>query len=505
MEVLIRQGNVVEMATDALVVNLFQGVTHPGGATGAVDRALGGAIRDLIRGGDFDGQLGKTAVLYPRGAIPARRVILVGLGKSDTFDLEAVRKAAAAAAKRARDLGAKEITTIVHGAGIGGLNPSDAAQAVVEGTVLALYRFAKYQRQQESSPTTVERLTIVEFDATKIPTLEAGARAGRIIAESVNFARDLVMEPPNIATPAELARRAQNMAQEVGLRCEVLTDPELEALGMGILLGVAQGSVNRPHFVILEHNAEAQEMPTVVLVGKGITFDTGGINLKRSDDMWKMKHDMAGAAAVLGALRAAALLDVPLRVIGLTPLVENMPGGRAYRPADVLRGITGKTVEVINTDAEGRLILADALGYAARFRPHAVVDIATLTGAQMIALGPHAAALFSNDDTLAARLEQAAQRTGERVWRLPLWEEYKEALKSEVAEVKNTAGRHSGLPTTAKFLEHFTENYPWAHLDVASMVWTDTARDYHPKGPTGYGVRLFVDFLRRWPGSEDGR
>ncbi len=499
MDVVVRQGNVVEVETDALVVNLFEGVTEPGGATGAVDRALNGALREIIAAGDFTGKLGQTAVLYPRGAIAARRVIVVGLGKAEAFDLEAARKAAAAAARRARDLGVRDLTTIVHGAGIGGLDPMDAAQAVVEGTLLALYRFPKYRRSEETtSEQGPERLTIVEFSAEKIPVFEAGAHAGRVIAESVNFARDLVMEPPNIATPAELARRAQAMAEEVGLRCQVLDEAQMRDLGMGILLGVAQGSANRPHFVVLEHNAGRDDLPTVVLVGKGITFDTGGISLKRAENMWEMKHDMAGAAAVLGALRAAALLDLPLHVVGLAPFVENMPDGRAYRPADVLRGITGKTVEVINTDAEGRLILADALGYAARFNPDAVIDIATLTGAQGIALGSQAAALFSNDDDLAARIERAAHRTGERVWRMPLWDEYKDALKSDVAEVKNTGGRYSGLPTTAKFLEHFTEGYRWAHLDVASMVWTESPKDYRPKGATGYGVRLFVDLLRRW-------
>ena len=288
------------------------------------------------------------------------------------------------------------------------------------------------------------------------------------------------------------------MASEVGLQCEVLTDPDLEKLGMGLLLGVAQGSANRPHFVILEHNAGRDDLPTVVLVGKGITFDTGGISLKPAKDMWRMKHDMAGAAAVLGAMRAIALLDLPLHVVGLTPFVENMPDARAYRPADVLRGITGKTAEILNTDAEGRLILADALGYAARFKPDAVIDLATLTGSQMVALGPLAAALFSNDDKLAERLWDASRRTGEWVWRMPLWDEYKEAIKSDVAEVKNTAGRHSGLATSAKFLEHFTEGYVWAHLDIASMVWVDSPKDYRPKGATGYGVRLLVDMLRHW-------
>ena len=500
IEVRVQQGNIVEVETDALVVNLFKGVQVPGGATGAVDKALDGAIRDLIAAGDIEGKLGETAVLYPRGAIPARRVIVVGLGEAEKFDLEAVRKAAAAAALKARALGARDLASIVHGAGVGGLSPEEAAQATVEGTALALYRFPKYQQKpNDEEKKGPERLTLVEFSADKVPAVEAGARAGTIIAESVAFTRNLVMEPPNVATPAALAQRAREMAEAVGLKCEVLTDPQLEELGMGLILGVAQGSANRPHFVVLEHNAGRDDLPTVVLVGKGITFDTGGISLKPSQDMWRMKHDMAAAAAVLGAMRAIALLDLPLHVVGLTPFVENMPDGRAYRPADVLRGITGKTAEIISTDAEGRLILGDALGYAARFNPDAVIDMATLTGAQGVALGSLAAALFTQDDALAERIWQASRRTGEWVWRMPLWDEYKEAIKSDVAEVKNTGGRKGGLPTSAKFLEHFTEGYTWAHLDIASMVWVDNGKDYRPKGATGYGVRLMVETLRAWP------
>ncbi len=496
IDVVVQQGNVTAIETDALVVNLFKGVRKPGGATGAVDRALNGAISELIQQGDLDGTLGQTAVIYPRGAIPARRVIVVGLGDAARFDLEGVRKAAAAAAKKARELKAKHVATIVHGAGIGGLDPAEATQAVVEGSLLALYWFPKYQQTPPDPPAFPEKLTIVEFDASKIPALEEGARVGRVVAESVAFTRDLVMEPPNIATPAWLAQRAREMAEEVGLQATVLTDPELEELGMGFILGVAQGSANRPHFVILEHNKDREDLPTMVLVGKGITFDTGGISLKRSQDMWKMKHDMAGAAAVLGAMRAIALLDLPLHVVGLTPFVENMPDGRAYRPADVLRNVRGKTAEIISTDAEGRLILSDALGYAERFHPDAVVDLATLTGSQGIALGHLAAALFSNDDTLAQELLNVGQKVGEWLWRMPLWDEYKELIRSDVAEVKNSGGRKGSLPTSAKFLEHFTEGYPWAHLDIASMVWVDAPKDYRTKGATGYGVRLLVEWLR---------
>jgi leucyl aminopeptidase len=267
---------------------------------------------------------------------------------------------------------------------------------------------------------------------------------------------------------------------------------------MGILLGVAAESEEPPQLIVLEHNAERQDLPTVTLVGKGVTFDSGGISIKPADEMWRMKADMAGAAAVIAALGVAARLNIPMHVVGLAPCAENLPGGRAQKPGDVFTEMTGKTVEVITTDAEGRMLLADALAFAARYEPQAVVDIATMTAAQRIALGPQAAALFSNDNMLAARLVAASEASGDRLWRLPLYDEYLEAIKSQVADVKNSGGRYGGLGTSAKFLEHFTEGYPWAHIDMASMSLSDEDKAAQPRGATGYGVRLLTAFLEGW-------
>ncbi|MCR4405364.1 MAG: leucyl aminopeptidase [Anaerolineae bacterium] len=509
MEIRVKAGSIQTEIAPLIVVNLFEGVTEPGGATGAVDRALGGQIRELISAGDFRGKRNETVVLYPGGAIPAQRVLVVGLGKEEKFDLDGVRQAAGAAAKKARELGVTRFSTIVHGGGRAGLNLEDAAQAVVEGTILALYRFREHKTEPaEDERPDIEAVTLVEFSAEKVPVVERGARTGQIIAEAVNMARDLVNQPANYATPAILAETAQKLAADFDLRCQVLDREQMAELGMGALLGVAQGSEQPPKFIILEHNADRddrsadrsrQGLDTIVLVGKGITFDSGGISIKPGEHMEEMKADMAGAAAVMGALRAAAALDVPLHVVGLMPATENLPSGRAIKPGDVLKSLSGLTIEVISTDAEGRLILADALAYAQRYQPQAVVDIATLTGACVVALGEITTGLMGTDADLVARIKAASAKTAEKVWELPLFEEYGEQIKSDVADVKNTGGRPAGTITAAFFLSKFAKGMPWAHLDIAGKALTDKERNpYTPKGATGVGVRLFVQLLRDW-------
>ena len=499
MEIKIWNGNITEVAADLIVVNLFQGVTQPGGATGAADRVLNGAISDVIAAGDFAGKSGETLVLYTRGAIPAPRVLVVGLGESAKFNLAAARNASAAAARKARDLGAKTIATIVHGAGSGGLDPAAAAGALVEGARLGLYRYAGYRSQPPKDwKPDPDTLIIVGRDAAALAVFQAGVARAEVVVQGVMLARDLINTPANHMTPSVMADRAAALAAETGLKLDVLGRAKCKALGMGIFMAVAEASEQEPKFIILEHNADRSDLPTVVLVGKGVTFDSGGISLKPAEDMWKMKDDMSGAAAVIAALGVAARLNLPLHVVGLTPCAENLPGGRAQKPSDVFTGMTGKTMEVISTDAEGRMLLADALAYAARYNPVAVVDIATLTGAQAIALGPQAAAVFCNDDKLVAGLLAAAETSGDRLWRLPLYDEYLEAIKSQVADVKNSAGRFSGVGASAKFLEHFTEGYPWAHVDMASMAWAEEDKPSQPKGATGYGVRLFTALLEGW-------
>jgi leucyl aminopeptidase len=499
MQLSVTQGNIVEQKTDCIVVNLFEGVTVPGGATGAVDRALGGAISRIVSSGDFTGKAGATALLYTGDALAAGRVLLVGLGPSAKFDQGAVRKASAAAVKALLKLnGVRQAATIVHGGGIGGLDPAACAQALAEGTLLGAYAAPNYRR--EAPVRALESVAIVEQDGGKVADVEAGARRGEAIARGVLTARDLSNEPPNVLYPLEMARRAQALAAETGLGVTVLDEAAMGALNMNILLAVSRGSAHEAQLIVLEHAPGGTEgQAPLVLVGKGITFDTGGISIKPSDRMEEMKHDMSGAAAVVGAMEAIARLNLPRRVIGVAACVENMPDGNAFRPGDILVGMTGKSTEILSTDAEGRLILADALAYVARYQPKAVVDLATLTGAIGIALGQQAAGLFSNDAALERALLDAAQRSGERLWPMPMWDEYMDVIKSDMAEVKNSGGRAGGVSTSAKFIEHFTEGYPWAHLDIANVAWTTAEKDAAtPKGATGYGVRLLVELAEHF-------
>jgi leucyl aminopeptidase len=494
MEFSVSQGNIADLAVDCIVVNLFEGVETPGGATGAVDAALGGMITNLIAAGDITGKAGATTLFYTAGKLPASRVLVVGLGKAEKFDAHAARKASANAYKAlAKVKGVKHYATIVHGAGIGGLDAGEAAQVLAEGTLLAAYRVPNYKREApENGPT---HCTVVEYAADRVSVIEYGVRRGEVVAAGVNMARDLSNEPPNVLFPVEMAQRAQAMAARTGLKCTILGEEAMRKEGMNILLAVSRGSVNEAQFVILEHApSDNKEQAPLVLVGKGITFDTGGISIKPSDRMEEMKHDMSGAAAVIGAMQAIAQLGVPRRVIGVAACVENMPDGNAFRPGDILTGMTGKSTEILSTDAEGRLILADAMAYVARYAPQAVVDLATLTGAIGVALGQQAAGLFSNNDDLQTALMAASAQSAERLWPMPMWDEYMEAIKSDMAEVKNSGGRAGGVSTSAKFIEHFTEGYPWAHLDIANVAWSTTEREaLNPKGATGFGVRLLVD------------
>lgn len=497
MKIEVKQASIEESTADTLIINLFEGVTAPAGATGAVDGALEGAISELIASGDLSGKAGEVGVLYPRGAIPAKRVLVVGLGKQDKFDLEGVRRAAAAGIKRACALKARQVATIVHGAGIAGLDVAAAAQATVEGMLLATYRYDAPKRREET-PHEIESLTIVEFDGGKIEAIERGKETAVPIADGVALARDLVNLPPNIATPTRLAESAQEIAAAHGLEITIGGREWAAEHNMGAFLAVAKGAGEEPKFIVLEHNAGRDDLDTIVLVGKGVTFDTGGISIKPAEHMGNMKSDMGGAAAVLGAMKAVGALNLPLHVVGITPCTENMPDANAYRPADVITASNGKTIEIINTDAEGRLVLADALVYAARYKPEAVLDLATLTGACVVALGQGVAAgLFSTDEQLRDKVVAAGNQTFERVWPLPLFDDYRKSIDSDVADVANTGGRFGGVGTSAIFLKEFTD-FPWVHLDIASMALTEKESAYIPRGGTGYGVRLLLEFLRNW-------
>lgn len=494
MRLIVRVETAVQ-TPDTLLVGVLEDAGWSGAAA-QVDAALGGALRDLRAAGDLTGALNTLVTLYPRGAIAAQRVLVIGLGAAGALTAGRVRTALAGAAQKARELGARQIATAAVGAEQ--LGAEAAAQATVEALTLGLYGF----EGRPAAGPGVETLVVLAPDAEQLPALEAGARAGEILAGGANFARDLVNQPPNVCTPEYLAERAREMALEVGLGYEALGPAELRALGMGALLGVAQASHLPPRFIVLTHRpAGAETRAPVVLVGKGVTFDSGGLSIKGADDMPAMKSDMGGGAAVLGALRAAALLGLAQPVIGLVPASENVIGGAGFRPADVLRAANGKTIEIISTDAEGRLLLADALVYAGRYQPAAVIDVATLTGACVVALGRHmAAGLFDTDAALAGRIRAAADRAGERVWPLPLYPEYREILKSDVADLKNSAGdRYGGVGVSATFLREFATGYPWAHLDIAGMAYRDQAQAPWPRGATGFGVRLLAELLRAWP------
>ena len=501
MNITVRQGEIQKTETEALVVNLFQGA-RPGGATAAVDAELGGLIGRVVDSGDFTGEKNRTLLLYPdAGGLPARRVLLVGLGRQNEFDLETARQASGTAARRLQELGVEKAATVLHGAGAGGLETEEAAQAVAEASILACYRFDEHKSRKEGK--VLRQLTVVEFDGARLAAVRRGLRMGRSIAEGTCLARDLVNHPGNTATPAFLAGRARSLARRhEGLRCRVLDEAAMRREGMGAILGVSAGSAEPAKLIILEHGLSprrrgARRKKPLVFVGKGVTFDSGGISIKPGSGMGDMKMDMSGAAAVIGAMEVVARAGLAQPVVGIVPATENLLDGKAYKPGDVLTTMAGQTIEIDNTDAEGRLILADALTYAQRYEPEGIVDLATLTGACVIALGSHASGLMANDDGLAERVEAAAEATAEKVWRLPLWPEYRRQIRSQVADMKNTGGREGGAITAAALLSEFAGDTPWVHLDIAGTAWTDRARPYVPRGGVGVGVRLLVELARR--------
>jgi leucyl aminopeptidase len=417
----------------------------------------------------------------------AARVLLIGAGQRTSFNSERLRKVATAAALAARQRRARRVAIVIRGDA-----PAAAAvQACAEGVMLAAFSGDRFKGERGAPPLDE---VVIAAPGAQSSVVEAAARRGQILGESCNIARGLANEPSNVLTPTELALRAVAIAESSGLRVEVLDEHEIERLGMGLLLGVARGSAEPPRLIVLTHEpAGAPVKPVLGLVGKGITFDTGGISIKPADGMERMKTDMSGGAAVIGAMRAISLLGAPIKVVGVIPATENMPGGRAIKPGDVLRGADGKTVEVINTDAEGRLILGDGLWYAREQGATHLVDIATLTGACVVALGKVASGLFGQPDEWMSVVAETARKAGDRCWPMPVFEEYAEQLKSEIADMTNTGGRPAGACTAAIFLKEFTGGLPWAHLDIAGTAWADEGKAWQPKGATGVAVRTLAE------------
>ena len=494
MDIISQSGALTDQHVDALIIYTSE-KSDLKNAANDVDIALNGAISDIISSGDFSGKAEETLVLYTQSIIHAKRVIVVGLGEGGNFSADVVRRALAVGLQKARSLGLKIVATPPVGVAKGVINTEVSAQAVTEGALLGLYQYCG-QKSDEAPQALPEKLIIVADDTDAV---DKGIATGRAFADGTILARDLINLPPNYMTPANLASRAEEMAKEVGLKCTILERPQMQALKMGALLGVAQGSENPPKFIILEHNqSKKDDDNTIVLVGKGVTFDTGGYSLKTRDGMVGMKADMSGGAAVIGAMCTIAKLDIPLHVVGLIPASDNMVSSKAYRPQDVLTASNGKTIEIISTDAEGRLLLADALVYAQRYNPKAVVDIATLTGSIMIALGHAVTGVFSNDDTVFNKLNVAGDLTQEPVWRMPMLPEYGNSLKSDTADTKNSGGRAGGASVAAHFLSNFV-NYKWAHIDMAGMLTNEGLIAYQPKhSARGYGARLLAEFARQW-------
>ena len=498
MQVNVRGGAAERVVADALVLGVFEGTTRLSGAAQAVDKATGGSIQKAIKSGDFTGKTGQLVGLYPTSARIAR-LLVVGLGEAKEFTPDRARQAAGRAITLARTMGLKSVASVVHGAGKGGLDPAEAAQAVVEGSILGNYVFGDYLTQDKDRKRQVKTLTLIEADRSKVVAVTKGARKGQTLAESVCLTRDLASTPSQDMTPADLAAAAREIAGSSSqLKATIHGPDDLKRMKMGALLGVGRGSAQPPRFIVLDYKPKGRVRKTVVIAGKGITFDTGGISLKPADGMEKMKYDMSGGAAVLGAMHALGKLRPSgVRVVGLVAAAENMPGGRAVKPGDVLTASNGMTIEVNNTDAEGRLVLADALSYAHRLKPDAVLDLATLTGAVVIALGSQCGGIMGNDEALLEFVRESGERTGERLWPLPTWPEYKELLRSDVADMKNSAGREAGTIAGAMFLGQFANGYKWCHLDIAGVAWNDRDKPYAPKGSAGFGVRLLVDFVER--------
>ena len=508
MKISLTQGDIMGVSADVAIFNLFDGVANPGGATGAADAALNGLITTLIGDSEVSGKLGATTLIHRHGASSAagpRRVLVVGLGRREDFDLNAVRTASAAAVDRVRKF-AKTVTTVVHGGGIGGLDARAAAQAVTEGTALGTYRFEDFKNLKDDERSSLESVTLVEFDATKLDEIRSGVATGLIMSGAQNSARDLVNQPANVLTPSKMCSIAEELADSDGMEIRVLGEATCLQMGMGAFCGVAQGSEEPAHFVHLHYEGDPDSPDNNVwLLGKSITFDSGGLSLKSSAGMRRMKGDMGGGAAVLGAMQAIAQLAPTVNVHAVLPMTENMPGGKAQRPGDIVRSMSGTYIEIDNTDAEGRLTLADAVEYAKRNGASRIIDIATLTGAARVALGSGNSAMFSNDDSLANSLLAAAAAAGEDIWRLPLDPESKRLNSSTVADIKNSGGPSAGSISAAHFIAKFVGDTPWVHLDIAATSMLESKSGvFTSTGATGIPTRTIVDLVLRLANDSKG-
>ena len=487
MEFSIKSAAPEKLRTDCLLVGVYEGKKLTDLAK-AVDAASDKALSAVLKSGDMEGKAGSTLLLRHLSGLSATRVMLVGLGKADEISLKTLRNTLRAAIK-ALPAGVEQLATDLASLAVKKTTVQQRAAALAEVALDATYKVNAI-KQTSTEAHALQQLTLL-VDKADQAAAEAGASQGASVGQGVALAKDLGNLPPNICTPTYLGKQAEKLAKDYGFKVEVLDQAAIEKLNMGSFLGVTRGSEEPPRFIVLQHQQGKKSQKPVVLVGKGITFDTGGISLKPGADMDEMKYDMCGAASVLGVFKALGELKLSLNVVGLIPTCENMPSGRATKPGDVLTSMSGQTIEVLNTDAEGRLILCDALTYAERFEPAAVIDVATLTGACVIALGHHVSGLFANNDALAKALLAAGEQAGDRAWQMPLWDDYQGQLDSNFADMANIGGRAAGSITAACFLSRFAKKYDWAHLDIAGTAW----KSGKEKGGTGRPVPLLVTYL----------
>ncbi|MDW7670067.1 MAG: leucyl aminopeptidase [Bacillota bacterium] len=484
---------------DVLVMGLHEGAVSLSNENKELDRYLEGQLSEVLDEGVFKGKEGQTVMLFSRSRIPAKRLLLMGLGKKEKFSGEILRKTAATALREAEKV--KAVTLAMPSFGEGEMAPEEIGRCLGEGLYLGAYRFLQYKSKETDNgeEPTVKQVLLYLKDRHLKSLVEAGLEEGQVLAEGVITARNLVNEPPNVMDPEAMARRAKEIARHNGMGVEILEREDMEKLKMGCLLGVTSGSQRAPKIAVLTYEGAGKDTNEVIgLVGKGLTFDSGGISLKPGAGMDEMKGDMAGAAAVLGAMEIIGRLKPDVNVIAVVGLCENMPSGTAYRPGDILTAMNGKTVEVLNTDAEGRLVLADCLCYAQQIGATRLVDVATLTGACVIALGNHATGVVSNDDAWQQAVVDAGLAAGESCWPLPAFDEYAEQLKSDVADLQNIGGKEAGAVTAGLFLKAFVDNRPWVHLDIAGTSYTKKPKAYQTKGGTGVAARILAHLVKNW-------
>ncbi len=491
VQVKVEKARIDQKQTPLLVIGVFEG-EQDFTQSKELDPAVFASIKETLENKEFRGTFGSSILVYTLGKGPMKKIMLLGLGKKDKFTDESARICAGKAAQKAKELGVKEFSILQFSNLDEGL-----IEAMTEGVTLALYSFDKYKEVKEPATKIDEVAMLINSDS---PKFQSVADKASIVVEAVNFARDMGNMPPNDCPPAQLASMAISLAQEHDMTARVIDRYELENMGMGGIVAVGKGSNNPPKLIILEYNgnSDSQQKP-YLLVGKAVTFDTGGISIKPGEKMDEMKFDKCGGCTVLAVMRAVASMKLAVNVVGIVPSVENMPSATSYRPGDIIRMYNGKTVEILNTDAEGRMILADALAYGiATYSPRAVIDLATLTGAAIIALGANVAAVVGTNKQLTDRLRKLADKTGEKMWELPLYDEFHDQIKSTYADIKNIGGRPGGAITAAAFLSNFANGAPWVHIDIAGTAWTQDGtheKSYNPKGATGFGVRTLVKLL----------